>query len=201
MGRSNAIVVGAVVLGPLILGLEGYAAYRSHHHQPPTEVADPPQADSPQADSPQADSPRADSPQAEDQPASAPPAEVPPADPPAQTDPPPPDLGTVEAVAPTQNPALRQRFLEHRGKVIQAADELAFDVLNLPDAQRAAIRAIDDQFSRALATDADPNANQTRHSAIANVLGPDEAHAFNFAAHKAERRASGQLRTQVVRGE
>jgi hypothetical protein len=186
MGRSNAVVVGVVVLGPLILGLEGYAAYRSHHHQRATEVADPPPADSPRA---------------EDQPASAPPAEVPPADPPAQADPPPPDLGTVEAVAPTQDPALRQRFLEHRGKVIQAADELAFDVLNLTDAQRAAIRAIDDQFSRALATDADPNANQTRHAAIANVLGPDEAHAFNFAAHKAERRASGQLRTQVVHGE
>jgi hypothetical protein len=191
MGRSNAIVVGAVVLGPLILGLEGYATYRSHHHQRATEVADPSQADSPQADSPQA----------EDQPAPSPPAENPPADPPAQTDPPPPDLGTAEAVTPTQTSALRQRFLEHRGKVIQAADELAFDVLNLPDAQRAAIRAIDDQFSRALLTDADPNANQTRHSAIANVLGPDEAHAFNFAAHKAERRASGQLRTQVVRGE
>ena len=202
MGRSNAIVVGAVVLGPLILGLEGYATYRSHHHhQRGTEVADPPQADPPSADSPPAASLQAASPQAEDQPASAPPAEVPPADPPAQTAPPPPDLGTVEAVTPTQDPALRQRFLEHRGKVIQAADALAFDVLNLPDAQRAAIRAIDDQFARALATDADPNANQTRHSAIANVLGPDEARAFNFAAHKAERRASGQLRTQVVRGE
>ena len=191
MGRSNAIVVGAVVLGPLLLGLEGYATFRSHHHQRATEAADPPEADSPPADSPQAEA----------QPASAPPAEVPPADPPAQTDPPPPDLGTVEAVAPTQDPALRQRFLEHRGKVIQAADELAFDVLNLPEAQRAAIRAIDDQFSRALATNADPNANQTRHAAIANVLGPDEARAFNFAAHKAERRASGQLRTRVVRGE
>ena len=191
MGRTNAIVVGAVVLGPLILGLEGYAAYRSHHHQRVTEVADPPEADSPQADSPQA----------EGQPASGPPAEVPAGDPPAQAAPPPPDLGSVEAVAPTQAPALRQRFLEHRGKVIQAADELAFDVLKLPDAQRAAIRAIDDQFGRALATDADPNANQTRHAAIANVLGPDEARAFNFATHKAERRASGQLRTQVVRGE
>ena len=196
MGRSNAIVVGAVVLGPLILGLEGYATYRSHHRQRATEVADPPAAESPAADSPQADSA-----QAEDQPASAAPAEAPPAEPSAQADPPPPNLGTVEAVAPTQDPALRQRFLEHRGKVIRAADELAFDVLNLPEAQRAAIRAIDDQFGRALATDADPNANQTRHAAIANVLGPDEAHAFNFAAHKAERRASGQLRTQAVRGE
>ena len=196
MGRSNAIVVAAVVLGPLILGLEGYAAYRSHHHQRATEVADPPEAASPEADLPQVDSP-----QVENQPASAPPAEAPPAGPPAQAEPPPPDQGTVEAVAPTQDPALRRRFLEHRGKVIQAADELAFDVLNLPEAQRAAIRAIDDQFGRALATDADPSANQTRHSAIANVLGPDEAHAFNFAAHKAERRASGQLRTQVVRGE
>jgi hypothetical protein len=191
MGRSNAIVVGAVVLGPLILGLEGYATYRARHHQRATEVADPPQADPPQADPPQTEA----------QPAPAPPAEDPPAAPPAQTDPPPPELGTVEAVAPTQDSALRQRFLEHRGKVIQAADELAFDVLNLPDTQRAAISAIDDQFSRALATNADPNANQTRHAAIANVLGPDEARAFNFAAHKAERRANGQLRTQVVRGE
>ena len=80
------------------------------------------------------------------------------------------------ALEATQDPTLQQRqrlLLEHRRQTIQAADEQVFDLLSLPDAQRAAIRAIDDQFGRALVTGSDPNAEQTRRAAIANLLGPD----------------------------
>lgn len=188
MGRSNAIVVGVVVLGPLILGLEGYAGYRSHHRPRATELADTPPATSPEAQA---------------QPAAAPAGAVPPADPPAPEDPPPPQAETVEAVEATQAPTFQQRqrlLLEHRRQIIQAADEQVFDLLSLPDAQRAAIRTIDDQFGRALATGSDPNAEQTRRSAIADVLGPDVTQHFTFVERKAERRARGQLRPQLVRG-
>ena len=186
MGRSNAIVVGAVVLGPLILGLEGYATYRSHHRQRATEIAETPAAASPEA---------------QDQPAPAPAGPAPQIEPCARNDPPPAGVAAVEAI---QDPTFQQRerfVLEHRRQVIQTADEQIFDVLNLPDAQRAAIRAIDDQFGRALETGSDPNAEQTRRAAIANLLGPDASPRFAFAEHKAERRARGQLRTELVRGE
>ena len=33
MGRSNAILVGSVVLAPLILGVESYALYHAHHRR------------------------------------------------------------------------------------------------------------------------------------------------------------------------
>jgi hypothetical protein len=108
----------------------------------------------------------------------------------------------------------RQRGLyQRRGQVVHEADEQVFDALNLPDAQRAAIRAIDDQYRRTLASIAetspapsfqdisiDSNAEQTRRAAIAGVLGPDASRAFTFAERKAERRVRNQLRPDVVRG-
>jgi hypothetical protein len=97
--------------------------------------------------------------------------------------------------------------------VIHDADEQVFDTLNLPDAQRAAIRAIDEQYARTLATIAnatgdstlptftvDRNAEQTRRAAIAGVLGPDTTHTFNFVERKAERHVRNHYRPDVVRG-
>ena len=88
------------------------------------------------------------------------------------------------------------------------ADEQVFDVLNLPDAQRAAIRAIEDQYFRALRSTEPPgggagvnsDADQTRRTAITNVLGADGLHAFTFAERKEERRVSVQRRAESLRG-
>jgi hypothetical protein len=120
-------------------------------------------------------------------------------------------------VEAAQDPTVQQRqraLREHRRVIIRAADEKAFDVLNLPDAQRAAIRSINDQYVRSLQSlpigaDApnsapqsgiDLNADQTRRAAIENVLGAEGMPAFNFAEHKAERRVRAQLRPELVRG-
>ena len=48
----------------------------------------------------------------------------------------------------------------------------------------------------------DPNADQARRAAIADVLGPEATHAFTFAERKAERRERlrGQFRADQVRG-
>ncbi|HVV53362.1 MAG TPA: hypothetical protein VHO06_27140, partial [Polyangia bacterium] len=97
--------------------------------------------------------------------------------------------------------------------LVRDADEQAFEALDLPADARAAIRAIDDQYLRALAAmrdapegadvrtaGADLNADQTRMTAIANVLGTDGMSAFNAAERKAEHRVHNQLRPESVRG-
>ncbi len=187
MGRSNVILVGSVVLAPLILATEGYALYRSHHRPraeaslaetPPQDLPAPPpdlQAIAPLPVQPTA----ARAELTDDQAAAAPPA----------------------AAAPSQSSS----SIERRRRLTRAADELAFDVLNLPEAQRAAIRAIDNayvdasgrsaQASEGLAPEA---ADQTRREAIIDLLGPDGAHAFSFAEHKAQRRVRSQYRSESV---
>jgi len=207
MGRSNVIIVGSVVLAPLVLGIESYALYRAHHHRVragSTEVTGAP-------------APAAPIPQPLPVPAAAGPSLAPPPPPapaaPAAEDPPP----TTETVSDVQ-PDLsvqrqRQMMLEHREEIIQAADEQAFAVLNVPDAQRTAIRAIDSAYAHQLqamgqlppgadlpSAGLDPNADQTRRAAIADVLGADAAHAFTFAERKAERRVRGQRRAEQPSG-
>ncbi|HEX3904616.1 MAG TPA: hypothetical protein VH853_17400 [Polyangia bacterium] len=189
MGRSNAVVIGAVVLGPLILGLEGYATYRSHHRQRAPEVADP--------------SPTA-APEVQEQPAPAPAGPVPQIEQPARADPARTAAEPVAAAEPTPDPTFWQRqrsSLEPRRQIVRAADEQVFDTLNLPEAQRAAIRAIDDRFGRAVETGLDPNAEQARRAAIADLLGTDAIRSFTFAEKKAERLAHRQPGTQVPPGE
>jgi hypothetical protein len=203
MGRANAIVVGSAVLAPLLLGVEGYALFRPHHRPHAAEVADVPPPALPQ--------PR---------PVVAPPPAPPPArraapeptpPPPEETAPPEP---AVEA-APAPATVIRQReLLVRQRQTVRDADERVFDSLNLPDAQRTAIRAIDDQYVRALQAmeqtgtsgegwrpDADLNANQTRRAAIANILGAEGMHTFNFEERKAERRVRSELRAQALRGQ
>ena len=104
-------------------------------------------------------------------------------------------------------------MLQRRGECVQAADEQVFDLLNLPDEQRAAIRAIDGVYARTVQAIAqlppgadlrsaglDPNADQARRAAIADVLGPDATHAFTFAERKAERRVrSDRAESAAVR--
>lgn len=204
MGRANAIVVGSAVLAPLILGVEGFALFRPHHRPPPvSEMADLPAAVAPA---------RLPAP---------PPVVLPPAQraaapptPPAPEEPEP--AAALEPVEAPPNPATlaRQReLLVHQRQTVRDADEKVFDILKLPDAQRAAIRAIDDQYVRTLQSmeptgtagdgtgaGVDLNANQTRRAAITDVLGADGMHAFTFEERKAERRVRGQLRAQSLRG-
>jgi hypothetical protein len=196
MGRANAIVVGSAVLAPLILAIEGYALLRPHSRPKAAEMADLPQAAAP-APLPIVATP-------------------PPADPPAP-EPTPPQADTAPETAPdpaeapdsTTTVGQRELVLHHR-EIVQQADEKVFDVLNLPDAQRAAIRAIDDQYVRTVqsmepsgsdATGVDLNANRTRRTAIGNVLGPDSMRAFSSQERGAERRVRSELRAQILRGQ
>jgi hypothetical protein len=201
MARANAILVGAIVLAPTIVGAEGYAIYHRLHRPPKQSAEVAPPAEHISQDLP------APSPPAVETPAPPPPPRQP-----EVAAPPPPDDGTTGEIDPTT--ARRQRALyERRAQVIQDADEQAFDTLNLSDAQRAAIRAIDEQYARTLTTIAnatddstlptftvDSNAEQTRRTAIAGVLGPDTVHTFNFVERKAERRVRNHYRPDVVRG-
>jgi hypothetical protein len=205
MARPNMIVVGVVVAGPLILGLEGYALYRSYHKRPPgsAEVERPAPSELPLA--PPVAALSTALPIAPSVPETSP-AEPAPGGAPEPTE---GDGGEPEG-------AFRQRqhlLAEHRGEIIRTADEQVFDILNLSDSKRAAIRAIDEVYVHAvrpiedLPPNADPrsrgadlNAEQTRRAAIADVLGADGMRAFTFEDHKAQRRARNQLRTQWVRG-
>jgi hypothetical protein len=209
MGRSNVIIVGSVVLAPLVLGIESYALYRAHHRRvrtseiaAPTEMIALPPPAAPLAQAPPVPVPA-------ERPSTPPPA---PAAPAAEA--PPPETETVSDVQPDPSVERRRQMIaQHRGEVLQAADERAFGILNVPDAERAAIRAIDSAYARQLlaigqlppGTDLpraglDPNADQTRRAAIANVLGADAAHTFAFAERKAERRVRGRARAEQVGG-
>jgi hypothetical protein len=211
MGRSNVIIVGSVVLAPLVLGFESYALYRAHHGRVrPAKIAastDLTASAAPGPAAPVAAAPPVPVPG--DRPLAPPPAPAAPA-----TEDPPPENETVSEVQP--DPTVerrRQLMLQRRAEVLRAADEQAFGVLNLPDAQRTAIRAIDSAYSRQLqaigqlpqgaglpSAGLNPNADQTRRAAIADVLGADAAHAFAFAERKAERRVHSQYRAEQIRG-
>ncbi len=210
MGRSNVIIVGSVVLAPLILGIESYALYRAHHRRARTteltgltEMSAPPLPGPPER--------IAAVPLSAERPSPPPP---PPAPAPPVAEDPPPDTETVSDVQ--TDPTVERRrelMLRRRGEVLQAADEQVFGVLQLPDEQRAAIRTIDGAYARTVQAIAqlppgtdlrsaglDPNADQARRAAIADVLGPDATHAFTFQERKAERRVRNQHRPEQVRG-
>ncbi|HEY4394576.1 MAG TPA: hypothetical protein VGP64_10955 [Polyangia bacterium] len=201
MARANVILIGAIVIAPAIVAAEAYAIYRTHHRPPKQSVESLEEAP---AAEPVAQAPAAAAP-----PPSAPPAPPPEELPAAPAPPASDDTGEVDPVV-----VRRQRGLyERRRQVVHDADEQVFDTLNLPDAQRAAIRAIDEEYGRTLTAIAeapnassfqnvplDSNAEQTRRTAIAGVLGPDVSHTFTFAEHKAERQVRNHLRPDVVRG-
>jgi hypothetical protein len=175
MGRSNVIIVGSLVLAPLILGAEGYVLFRAHHHRV-AHVAETPPEDFPMAPLPAVEAP------------------PPPVQPAAAL------TNDVAVAAPEPAPeAPAPSPLEHRRRVIRAADEQAFDVLKFPDAQRAAIRAINDTYVPAAQVGdafAPDGVEQARRAAIAAVLGPNVMHSFSFAERKAERRVRSQFRSQ-----
>ncbi|HTB58661.1 MAG TPA: hypothetical protein VLC06_12360 [Polyangia bacterium] len=206
MGRSNVIIVGSVVLAPLVLGIESYALYRAHHRRTrttesagSTEMTAPPIAEAPRVPVPAEGS--------LDQLAPPPPAA-------AAAEAPPPETETVSDVQPDPSVERQgQLALQHKGEILQAADEQVFGALNVPDAQRTAIRAIDSAYAHQLqaigqlppGTDLpsaglDPSAARTRRAAIADVLGADAARAFAFAERRAERRVRSQFRAQQVPG-
>ena len=211
MGRSNVIIVGSVVLAPLLLGIESYVLFKAHHRRVRTaeitasfEVGPAPVPSTAVAQRPMVpvSDERPSRPLAPPHPAAAT-AE----DRPTETD-------TVSDIQ--SDPTVerrRQLILQRRGEVLQAADEQVFGLLHLGHEQRAAIRAIDSAYARTVRAigqlppgadlhDAglDPNAEQARHAAIAEVLGPKTAEAFNLAERKAERRVRNQYRPEQVRG-
>ena len=178
MGRSNVILVGSFVLAPLILGVESYALFRSHHHRV-ARVAETPSQDLPTAP-PQAS-------------VASPPPSVQPAT--ALTD----DVTLVvpEPLRETPPPSP----LERRRQTIRAADEQAFDVLGFSSAERAAIRAIDNAYVRAAQAGnafGPDGVDQARRTAIAAVLGPNATRTFGVAERKAERRMRRHFRSQSV---
>jgi hypothetical protein len=209
MGRSNVIIVGSVVLAPLLLGIESYALFRSHHRRVRTaEITGSIEASA----APVASMPVGQAAFVAVSPGTPFPAAPPPVRAAAEAPPP-----TTETVSDVQSdPTVerrRQLILKRRGQVLRAADEQVFDLLHLTNEQRAAIRAIDSAYARTvqaigqLPPDADlrdagldPNAEQARHAAIAEVLGPKAAQAFTFAERKAERRVRNQYRPEQVRG-
>ena len=211
MGRSNVIIVGSVVLAPLILGVESYALYRAHHRRVRTAEITGPTELTAAAVLPARVAPPPAVPVSAERP--SPPPPPPPPAPPAAEDPP-ADTETVSDVQtdPTVEHR-RQLMLQRRGEVLQAADEQVFGTLHLPDEQRAAIRAIDGAYARTVQAIAqlppgadlrsaglDPNADQARRAAIADVLGPETTHAFTFQERKAERHVRNQYRPEQVRG-
>jgi hypothetical protein len=204
MGRSNVIIVGSVVLAPLVLGIESYALYRPHQRRTrTTEIAGSIEISAPPVEQ-------------------APPALVPaeraldPPPPPAapMAADPPPETETVSDVQPDPSfERRRQLMLQRKGEVLRAADEQAFGIVNVPDAQRTAIRAIDNAYAHQLqetgqlppetdlpSAGSNRNADQTRRAAIADILGADAARAFVIAERRAERRMRGQsYRPEQVR--
>jgi len=211
MGRSNVIIVGSVVLAPLILGVESYALYRAHHRRVrtaemsrPVEMSAAPVLAAPLARTPAV-------PLTAERPEPPPPTAAPAA--PAAEEPPPETETVSDVQADPTVERRRQLMLQRRGEVLLAADEQVFGLLHLPDDQRAAIRAIDGGYARTVQAVAqlppgadlqsaglDPNADQARRAAIANVLCPEATRAFTFAERKAERRVRGQFRAEQVGG-
>jgi hypothetical protein len=205
--RANAIVVGVLVLAPAIVGAEAYAIYRTFRRLPQGSAESVRSSESPasgEADAPDLIAFPADPPEAPEAP--------PPPRPAAPTQAAAGGDGTAGEVEPAVT--RRQRALyQRRAQVIREADERVFDTLGVPDEQRAAIRSIDLEYARTLATIAasgnevelrneaiDANAEQTRRQAIGDVLGPDTTRAFNFAERKAERIVRNRHRPEVVRG-
>jgi hypothetical protein len=208
MGRSNVIIVGSVVLAPLLLGTESYLLFKARHGRmraaQTTESFEVTVPSTPLTQSSSTPAPA-------DLPSPALPIPLP--APPAPGDAAPSTETVIDVEADPTVDRRRQLILRRRGEVLQAADEQGFELLHLSNEQRAAIRAIDSAYRRTvqaleqLPPDADlrnagldPNAEQARHAAIGEVLGPKVAQAFNFAERKAERRVRNQYRPEQVRG-
>src|SRR5579863_4040489 len=120
MGRSNVIIVGAVVLSPLILGIESYALYRAHHRRARlASVTGPSEPRGLQAEEPAARTLTVPLPVERP----SPPSPLPPPAAAATGDPPP----ETETVSDVQtDPTVERRWqamLQRRAEVVQAADE------------------------------------------------------------------------------
>ena len=197
------------MLAPLLLGIESYVLFKAHHRRARTaritesvEVSAAPVTSMAVAQAAVLAVPSG---------GPLPAAPLPVA---AAAEAPPPGTETVSDIQtdPTAE-RRRQLTLKRRGRVLQAADEEVFGLLHLTSEQRAAIRAIDSAYARTVQAigqlppgadlrnaGLDPNAEQARRAAIAEVLGPKATQAFTFAERKAERRVSNQSRTEQVRG-
>jgi hypothetical protein len=203
MARPSPLVVGTVILAPLILGLEIYVFHGSHHRAATAVVASAPETSA----APSLPSTSATIASTTARPEPAPSRS--PANPVAATAEP-TDAGGEDAY-------LRRRRLlaDYRRQIMQAADEQTFQTLNLPDATRSAIRAIDDTYVRSLQTlqaptaiaygdgglrPPDLSAEHTRQAAIGELLGPEAAREFTTTERRAERQLRNQIRPQSVPG-
>lgn len=122
MGRSNFIILGAVVLAPLILGIESYALYRAHHRRArttvstgSTELTAPPGLDAPVDETPPAS-------QSAERPLPPPPLPAPAA--PAVGDPPPETETVSDVQADPTVERRRQRKTERRVRNRYRADQV-----------------------------------------------------------------------------
>jgi hypothetical protein len=213
MGRSNVIIVGSVVLAPLILGMESYLLWGTHHHRARiAQITGSPEASPGPVFGPPVEQ-TAVVPTSSRRPLPPPPP-APVATNAAAAENPLADTGTVsDSQADPTVERRRQLMLQRRGEDLQAADEQVVDLLHLTDQQSAAIRTIDSAYARTLqaigqlppgadlrSAGLDPNAEQARRAAIGEVLGPDITPAFTVEERKAARRARNQHRVEQVRG-
>jgi hypothetical protein len=208
MTRISPLLLGVAGIGLALIGAEGYLLFRPHRRPAPAVVETPPDDDSerrPAVASPEP--PR---------PVQALPAESAPVAPVPAVQPPQPEVEPpVERV---QNAALKKRALlmaNHNQRVIQEADERAFETMKLPDATRAAIRRINDGYVKTTRDFLDANpptwspgeqvganlaksdeADRARRAALKDVLGADGVSAFETAEYSAARRLRRQYSGQ-----
>lgn len=203
----NPLVVGSLILAPLLLGFEVYVIFHSGRHSRPKTAALAPQETPEVAEMPR---PRPPAARPAPPPESPPPAPAAPAELPAAGD------EAVDAGAEIELGRRQALLAEHRRKIVLDADEQALQTLNLPESNRAAVRAIDNDYLRTMTQPlppADPNAlsalrnpagklnaAETRRTALETLLGPEAARTFTLEERKAEHHLRNQLRPQLVRG-
>jgi hypothetical protein len=208
LSRPSPLVIACLALGSLILGAEVCAIYRSRQHVPAAAVAEP--ADEPASAAPPPAVENVVNPPPPPAPApSAPPVAI---APPPTADSPPPEAA---AAATGKRPSFVAPDIE---TVIRAADEQAFQKLDMPEATRAAIRRINEEHAQKLhalragepgaSSEQQLNGNtanitafrQTRREALEEILGADTAIRFERTEHAATKRLHNQFRVQSLHG-
>lgn len=199
MARLSPITVGVLVVMSLVLGAAVYVVSRSNHHVDTTPV--PNQTDEWRAPPPPEHLPVVGTPKRVPRPAVSPPA------PPRQLAIPAPAAVVAPPSAVTISSILQKRALlnaAHHQELTQKADERVFEILQMSEAQRVAIRQINEDFgkrARELVNAApgmlaeqrpesfakNTDADRARRAALENLLGVDAARAFDTNEHTAAR--------------
>jgi hypothetical protein len=195
MARPSPITIGLAALTAVVLATAILVIARPRR-EPPARAIEIATEPLPAAPAPRADpAPRPPLARAPDQapaapaepvPAPTPVAAVEVAEPSVGTEPPPPPAGPSGALVKNHNLRLDE------------ADDEAFKALNLPDATRARVRAINDEHHKR--TEGDPSAvnvtsaTQARRDQLRLLLGEDVARQFDAEERAAVRRLRGKYR-------